>query len=26
VLDQRYRWFVVLRVLYDAEVEPARDD
>jgi hypothetical protein len=26
VLDQRYRWFVVLRVLYDAEAEPARDE
>jgi hypothetical protein len=26
VLDQRYRWFVVLRVLYDAEAEPTRDE
>jgi hypothetical protein len=26
VLDQRYRWFVVLRVLYDAEVEPPADE
>lgn len=26
VLDQRYRWFVVLQVLYDAEAEPARDE
>jgi Uncharacterized protein conserved in bacteria (DUF2272) len=26
VLDQRYRWFVVLQVLYDAEAEPGRDE
>jgi hypothetical protein len=26
VLDRRYRWFVVLEVLYDAEAEPARDE
>jgi hypothetical protein len=26
VLDQRYRWFVVLQVLYHAEAEPARDE
>lgn len=26
VLDQRYRWFVVLQVLYDAEAEPAQDE
>ncbi len=26
VLDQRYRWFVVLQVLYDADAEPARDE
>ena len=26
VLDQRYRWFVVLQVLYDAEAEPAWDE
>ncbi|HLJ21000.1 MAG TPA: DUF2272 domain-containing protein, partial [Stellaceae bacterium] len=26
VLDQRYRWFVVLQVLYDGEAEPARDE
>jgi len=26
VLDQRYRWFLVLQVLYDAEAEPARDE
>ena len=26
VLDQRYRWFVVLQVLYDAEVEPPADE
>jgi Uncharacterized protein conserved in bacteria (DUF2272) len=26
VLDQRYRWFVVLQVLYDAEAEPATDE
>jgi hypothetical protein len=25
VLDKRYPWFVVLRVLYDAEAEPAGD-
>jgi hypothetical protein len=25
VLDQRYAWFVVLQVLYDAESEPAAD-
>ena len=25
VLDQRYRWFVVLQVLYDGEVEPTPD-
>ena len=26
VLDSRYRWFVVLQVLYDAEAEPASDE
>jgi len=26
VLDQRYRWFVVLQVLYDAEAEPLADE
>ncbi len=26
ILDKRYPWFVVLRVLYDAEAEPAGDD
>ena len=26
VLDQRYRWFVVLEVLYDTEAEPAQDE
>lgn len=26
VLDQRYRWFVVLQVLYDGDAEPARDE
>jgi len=26
VLDRRYRWFVVLRVLYDADAEAARDE
>jgi len=25
-VDQRYPWFVVIRVLYDAEAEPAADD
>jgi hypothetical protein len=25
-LDQRYPWFVVVRVLYDAEAEPPKDD
>ena len=26
VLDPRYPWFVVLRVIYDAEAEPAGDE
>ncbi len=26
VLDQRYRWFVVLQVLYDGEAEPTHDE
>ena len=26
ILDTRYPWFVVLRVLYDAEAEPAGDE
>jgi len=26
VLDQRYRWFVILQVLYDAEAEPPADE
>jgi hypothetical protein len=26
VLDQRYRWFVVLEVLHDTEAEPAQDE
>jgi hypothetical protein len=26
VLDRRYRWFVVLEVLYDVEAEPQRDE
>jgi hypothetical protein len=26
VPDQRYRWFVVLEVLYDTEAEPAQDE
>ena len=26
VLDQRYRWFVVLQVLYNAEAEPPADE
>ena len=26
ILDNRYRWFVVLQVLYDAEAEPASDE